>query len=356
MPTTKNAFARYKVLDKLLSDSHHNYSVADMTEIVNEHLADMGMYAVSRRCVEKDIHYLEFDGPFCVEIDRYKTPGYNGETGKTFTKTCLRYHNSSFSIFKKEMTDDEMYLLGEALKMLGQMDGLPNLEELENLRQGLEVNTDRQIVAMTTNPLENSTLFGQLFTDISQKLVIQVKYHRFVDQEEVRIYIVHPYLLKEYNRRWFLFAATNEENKMLCLPLDRIISATPMPGYAYRECKDNPLDYFDDIIGVTLLDNEPLQKILFWVSNKSKDYVLTKPLHDSQIHYKGQREQDLRRQYPNLHEGAFFQIQCRKNYELMRELTSYGSALLVLSPQNIVDQIRQGLKEMTDCYDTLSAL
>lgn len=355
MPTTKNAFARYKVLDKLLSDRHHNYSVADMTEIINEHLADMDMDVVSKRCVEKDIHYLEFDGPFCVEIDRYKAAGHNGETGKAFTKTCLRYHNPSFSIFKKEMTDDEMYLLGEALKMLGQMDGLPNLEGLERLRQGLEVNTDRKIVAMTTNPLENSTLFGQLFTDISQKLVTQVKYHRFVDKDEVRIFVVHPYLLKEYNRRWFLFAACDEDDKMLCLPLDRIISATPMPEYSYRECKDNPLDYFDDIIGVTLLSDKPLEKILFWVSNKSKDYVLTKPLHDSQIHYKGQREQDLRRQYPNLLEGAFFQIQCRENYELMRELTSFGDALLVLSPQNIVDQIRQRLKDMTTRYQTLSA-
>ena len=37
-------------------------------------------------------------------------------------KRCLRYANPSFSIFKKEMTDDEEYLLKEALSMLGQFD------------------------------------------------------------------------------------------------------------------------------------------------------------------------------------------------------------------------------------------
>lgn len=32
MPVTKNAFIRYKYLDELLSDYHHNYDINDLTE------------------------------------------------------------------------------------------------------------------------------------------------------------------------------------------------------------------------------------------------------------------------------------------------------------------------------------
>lgn len=58
---------------------------------------------------------------------------------------------------------------------------------------------------------------------------------------------------------------------------------------------------------------------MFWVSNVSKDYVLTKPLHVSQIHIKGEKADNLRDIYP-MQEGVFFSIDCKYNYELEREL------------------------------------
>ena len=36
MPVNKNAFIRYKYLDKLLSDRHHYYDINDLTEKVND--------------------------------------------------------------------------------------------------------------------------------------------------------------------------------------------------------------------------------------------------------------------------------------------------------------------------------
>lgn len=78
------------------------------------------------------------------------------------------------------MSDDEEYLLREAISMLGQFDGLPNLDRLESLRLGLGNNrNEKQIISFTKNPLENSNLLGELFTAISQKQVIELHYHVF---------------------------------------------------------------------------------------------------------------------------------------------------------------------------------
>lgn len=74
-----------------------------------------------------------------VEIERYSAPGYNSEKQKSYNKRCLRYTSPSFSIFKKDLSDDEEYLLKEALSLLGQFEGLPNLDALEGLRLGLGV-------------------------------------------------------------------------------------------------------------------------------------------------------------------------------------------------------------------------
>ena len=213
------------------------------------------------------------------------------------------------------MTEDEKYLLSEALSLLGQFDGLPNLDGLEALRKSLDVKTDRQIISFTKNPLENSTLLGELFTSISQKQVIELHFHKFDTPEIDRTVIVHP-----------------------------------LPSHNYVEYDGNLNERFENIVGVSLYDNRPVQTILFWVSDRSKDYVATKPIHESQKHYRGDKEAELRRQYPTLEGGAFFSIDCIENYELIRELTSFGEDLIVLSPEEVRRSVIQRIEEFYQAY------
>lgn len=70
---------------------------------------------LGRRTIEKDLYYLEYEGPFMVDIERYSVASYNPDKQKAYFKRCLRYAKPSFSIFKREMTDNEVCLLREAL-------------------------------------------------------------------------------------------------------------------------------------------------------------------------------------------------------------------------------------------------
>ena len=359
MPANKNAVTRYYILDKLLGNRYHNYSSKDLCQLVNEELKELrgpeGLErkaeAVSLRTIQDDLHYLEYEGPFLAEIEHYQidVPSQKNPY-KTVKKTCHRYADPSFSIFKKEMTEDEKYLLAEALSLLGQFDGLPNLEGLEALRKSLNVKTDRQIISFTKNPLENSTLLGELFTAISQRQVVELHYHRFDTPDEERTVTLHPYLLKEYNRRWYLIAAAEESGKLLNFALDRIDKVVPLPSHEYVPYDGDLNERFEDIVGVTLNEDKELQTIVFWVSDRSKDYVATKPIHESQRNIRGEQEKELREKYPMLCEGRFFSIDCIENYELTRELTSFGKDLIVLSPQNIVEQVQQRITEMQNEY------
>ncbi|MFI3298120.1 MAG: WYL domain-containing protein, partial [bacterium] len=245
MPVNKNAMTRYKILDDLLSDKYQNYSLDDLTRCVNEALNEMGVDSVSRRCVEKDINYIEYK-PFEAEIERYSAAGFKADMQKSYTKRCLRYADPAFSIFKKSMSDDERHLLSEALLMLGQFDGLPNLESLENLRLSLGVNgSENRAISFTKNPLENSTLLGQLFTAITNRQVIEIEYKPY-NAECSKNIMLHPYLLKEYNRRWYLFAAADVDDKLLHFNLDIIGNIEFLPSHPYRESKEDINEYFDD--------------------------------------------------------------------------------------------------------------
>lgn len=356
MPVNKNAMTRYKILDELLSSRYHNYSLDDLTEEVSNRMTDIypDFNGVVRRTIEKDIYYLECEGPFSVEIERYTAPSYNREKQKSYNKQCLRYAIPAFSIFKKDMTSDEENLLREALSLLGQFDGLPNLDALEGLRLGVGVKqNERKIISFTKNPLANSTILGELFTSISQKQVIEIYYHKFGNSNTQHRINLYPYYLKEYNRRWFLFACTETDKKMLCFGLDRIDKINPIPSHKYIDYDGNIDELFEDIIGVTLYEDSPLYIIVFWVSDFSKDYVMTKPLHESQKNVSSDKIKTLRNTYTTLKDGMFLQIECRFNYELIRELSSFGKDIMVLEPSIIQDKVWERIHEMNDCYSEI---
>ena len=124
MPANKNAVIRYKHLDELLSDRHHLYSRAELMAKVNAKLASDGYSTVTKRTIEYDL--LALTEIFGVEYDDNRVENY------------IRYEDPAFSIFTKELTEDERVLLKSVLDTVGQFKGLPNFEWLEQLKEKLE--------------------------------------------------------------------------------------------------------------------------------------------------------------------------------------------------------------------------
>lgn len=339
MPTNKNALIRYKYLDRLLSDHHHYYDIHDLTEKVNDMLYEDGFAEVTQRCIEKDLNTLEY-APFSAPIERFR---HNG-------KNCIAYGKYSFSIFKQEISREERNLLREVLSTIGQFDGLDNFTWLEDFKIGLGLEERRQIISFANNPyLQNSNLLGTLFDNISNEVVIRLSYHTFID-ESIRSIDYHPYLLKQYNERWFLLGAADSDQKILNFALDRIDKVEPLPEKKYIECPDDIYERFEDIVGVTLYEERQVEHIICWVSEASKGYVNTKPIHESYTPFKGEKESQLHEQYHKLDGGLFFSIDCIPNFELIRELCSFGSNLVVLSPESIREDIKNRLSAHLDQY------
>lgn len=331
MPITKNALIRLKYLDRLLSDRHHFYDRKTLWEKVNEMLSDAGFRQVTRRCIETDIIDL-MDAPFNAPIEKYIKNG----------KECLRYERG-FSIFKEELSWQERNLLSELLSTIGQFDGLDNFEWLDKFKIGLEIEDRKQVISFSNNPyLRNSNLLGTLFDHISNEVVISLSYHTFTDAT-VRSIDFHPYLLKQYNDRWFLMGAADSDKAILTFALDRIDNVGPLPERKYEDCTEDLAERFEDIVGVTLYEDRPVEHILCWVSDATKGYITTKPIHGSFTPIKDEKDMKLREEFPQLEGGLFFTLDCINNYELIRELCSYGGNLVVLSPESIRQEIKHRL-------------
>ena len=337
----KNAIMRYKILDSLLSNRNRYYSISELLEKVNEALELDGMEPVSRRCIEKDLNTLEC-APYEAAIERV---WYHG-------KKCIRYAEEGFSIFTKKLTEEEENLLSEVLNTIGQFDGLDTFEWLDSLKKRLDIKEHRRIIQFDSNPyFEGRNLIGSLFTAISNKQVLALKYHTFKDPQ-VREVVVYPYLLKEYNNRWFLIVGV-EDGTILNFALDRIDDFKPMPHIDYIEPDEDLESRFDDIVGVTLFKDKPTEDILLWVNEEGYQYVKTKPLHGSQRDVKGEEDKAVRERYPALQGGRFFRLQCILNYELEQLLMSKMNQLVVLEPATLKDSLINRIKKMDSLYSSI---
>lgn len=343
MPMNKNAVIRYRHIDSCLSHKHKRFTTQEIADYVNEKLREDDFPTVSLRCIQKDIKALT-EEVFFADLD-YKE--------RADGKKYIHYADPSYSIFTKELSEDEEHLLSEVLNTLGQFDGLNNFEWLDGLKQRLGVRECRRIIQFSANPdyLAGSNLLGKLFTAIANKQVIKITYHTFKEPEKPKKSLVHPYLLKQYNNRWFLIAG-GKDDFIINFALDRIDDFELVDGKKYKEPSMELEERFEEIVGVTLIKGASSEKILLWVSDKQMPYIQTKPLHGSQRVIKGARAEQLHKEY-GINDGHFIEINCIVNTELKQLIASQMDDMMVLSPQTLCNAMFERIEQQWNKYKAL---
>src|SRR5690606_11596058 len=102
--------------------------------------------------------------------------------------------------------------------------------------------------------------FSRLFNAIQYRKVLNIVYQGFKQQTPVQI-TLHPYLLKQYNGRWFLFGFNEALNAVSNLALDRILEAIETSKSFLAEDL-NFDEYFEDVVGVTVKDQSPVKVLI----------------------------------------------------------------------------------------------
>ena len=365
MPSNKNAVIRYMYLDQMLSDRYNKYTCEDLLVKVNERLAfagyptiggDQGDYEryikSGKRVIQLDLQALQ-ETPFNMEID---------SSEKRNGSPVYRYADQTQSLFSKPLSDDEKRLLQEVLNTLGQFSGLDNFEWLKELQEKLndkkafgrgpydkEMQDTRKIIYFSSNEFLKGTEFlSSLFAKISHRKVVDVEYVPFNGwPRTIRLY---PYMLKQYNDRWYLIGTPLETEEFpyrkdffLTLPLDRMNSVTAVDDEDYVDCEVSLEEMFDDIIGITWREEEELTEIVLAVKNSFTGYVNTKPIHSSQKKYPEAQQPALHEKYAGFEGYTFYHLNVKPNRELFNAIYRNGEDIILISPARIRVQMIQEL-------------
>lgn len=331
MATNKHAQIRYQALDRCFRNTGRRYFIEDLIKACNDAIYEHAGITdgVKKRQVQDDITFMESEAGWSILLDKIRD-------GR---RVYYRYEDNRYSINNQPLSETEVNQLKETIYMLNRFKGMPQFSWMEEILVRfastfkLRGNTT-SIVGFEQNPyLKGLNLFSDIFNAIVNKQTLRINYQKF--GKESKEYIFHPYFLKQYNNRWFLFGLCDhlkEKKSVTNLALDRIkqITYANIPYIENTDIEFN--EYFEDVIGVTVYEKE-IERIILEVDNILFPYVETKPLHGSQkIKERNQATVTI-------------ELNLIINYELENLLLGYIDKIRIVAPDHLKQKMVSRAKE-----------
>ena len=330
MANVKNGSFRESIIDRCLQ-SRRGYSTQEIFDKCNNALERRGEIPINAlNTIRNDIISIENRWHVVVEQIR---------SGREIR---YRYEDPHFSIFNTPLNEEEIAQLTQSVSMLRRFDGMPGFEWVEEMSAHLQSTVNacpEPIIGFDENKeLKGMAFFTPLFKAIAEKKTIKISYHTYRSGRMIEG-IIHPYYLKEYNQRWFLFALNDEFKNMSIYALDRIETLGKTSAKFIPNTEIDFSHYFDNIVGVSVKSDEVPQTVKIWVDKEQLPYTLSKPLHKSQTVIEEKEDG-----------GAIVAIKVIPNFELEQLLLSFGERFEVLAPSSLRDKIADRIKKNMEKY------
>lgn len=335
MPVNKLALLRYRIIDQCLQNSFKKWTLDNLIEAVSDALYEYeGITSgVSKRTIQLDIQTMRSD-----------KLGYHAPI-EVVNRKYYQYAEEGYSITNSPISGQDVDKLNEVVSLLKQFKEFSYFNDLSALITRLEdkvINREspkKSPVQFDKNEKLHGTQWLQpLHSAIVKCMSIDMYYQSF-KAKEPQVLHVFPYLLKEYNNRWFLLAGIDKGSKIMVLALDRMkgIKENPFRPFEPAEGID-VYTYFNDLIGVSKSPRQKPIEVVLRVKDDTMPYLKTKPMHDSQeiLEEKG--------------DYGLVKIKVIWNFELEREILGRGEAIEVISPSRLRRKIKQRLRRGLDLY------
>ncbi|HWB27612.1 MAG TPA: WYL domain-containing protein [Chitinophagaceae bacterium] len=332
MPDNKAFLTRIDIINDCFQNAKgKKWTKNDLLERVNEILYERHGKSVSSKTLFNDLDYLKNEKHAPIKKERSGTTNYF-------------YYSENFELHKTDLSGEEIEYLKDALVILKKVRNFKVVKDLgqvvDKLQHTIHLATpdNTDIIHFEHHTVsEGADYVDELFEAIKSKSSLRVSYQPFLSPLPNE-FLFHPYLLKQFRNRWFVYGRKENESRPTNLALDRIKKIRNSTAVFVENDMFQPDILFKHVIGVTLpYDGEPCQ-ITIKANAHQANYIRTKPIHNSQKIIKFHKDQSIT-----------LTINVIRNYELTSTLLSYGADIEVISPEIL----RTELKHI---FDTASSM
>lgn len=164
---------------------------------------------------------------------------------------------------------------------------------------------------------------------IHKRCKLEIEYIRY-GRSESKTHVVMPYLLKEYQQRWYLITKLDYRNEFVPFSLDknRLLSARLLTEKFQRDQDPEEVKKrFAEVIGITLGEEEDVETVIISLTADQAGYLESQPWHISQKCILDTLDE---KQY------SFSLI---PNVELEKKILSFIPAIRVVKPEWLREKI-----------------
>lgn len=329
MAAGKNPYVRYQVINACFTNKQKRYwSIIELIRKLEDY-----DFIVSERTVKLDLEAMRHDSRL----------GFHAPIAFCRKERAYHYTDADYTINALQLSDEQLRSFSAVVDLLQQFRGSQLVKDFEaaidKIARGVDVLRRQKVRGASIVYPERVPYYkgmkhlDPMMAAIDGKQCLRIAYQKFSKQKpEDRTF--HPYLLKEYEGRWYVLGYSEErESELTTLALDRIEkvqeATTPYRPNTFL----NINDYFKHTIGITH-HKGPVEEILLWFSPTQAPYVKTQHLHSSQ-----QIVEDT-------DQGLVIKLKLIINYELTSRLLGFCPHVRVLQPrtlnQQLDDLLRQG--------------
>jgi predicted DNA-binding transcriptional regulator YafY len=247
---------------------------------------------------------------------------------------------------EKDLLDsDDLFSLRMAITTLGHLKFFTLSKELNTIILKLERELGkneplkREFISLQNSYLKiDPGIFQTIFEATTYQKPIEIVYKSFNSTKSKNISF-HPYLMKQFNNRWFVIGYREDESTIDHFGVERI--AKVRVQYREKFNLDNIVeldDFNNNLFGVSNFKSK-VNKIELRFSKHRAPYFISKPPVEN-ISY-------------NIEKGGSIKVSfnCKINKELIAEILSFGNDVVVLKPRSLKDNLKSILQSALSLYD-----
>lgn len=331
MANSTHAHLRYNILDYCFRNK--SYSFEELLEFVNDGIAELYPgEGISTRTLRDDL-----------KVFRDKENGFAAPLPEKIR--VLKYTNPKFSIAQRPLLEYEQYLIDAAQQLMSRFENHPKYnklaEALIRFQDEEEQETDTSKILFYDHNEEYRGIkhLKPLYLAIKKNQVLQITFKGFQDNVETT-FEFHPHILKQYNRRWFVYGLNNTRNiNEWSIPLDeRLININILEECDYLNSSTDWNSFFRTMVGVVRPKNAAVEKLVLRFHNGRESYFKTKPFQPDYEEFFEEEKKDQ----------VWFETII--NQELVQQILSYGKDVEVLEPDKLKKSMRDHVEMMQNYY------
>lgn len=262
-------------------------------------------FEVSNRTIQRDIEQIRNEFGLEILYDRNKNGYYIDKQNSIYS--------NSFPHFLEIANTAE--LLMESFK------------ESKNALQHISFESNGELQGMQ--------YLKPSLSAIKDQRKITLAYKNFLTDKTNR-HSMQPYLLKQYQNRWYLIGLIDGMKEFRTFGLDRITELDVL-DQNFERIQFDPKDLFENIVGLTYSVNK-MEEIILALTPLQGKYVKSSPLHKSQ-----QILEDTDKEF-------ILKLKLIPNYEFKQRIMMMGEQVKVLKPDWLAEDVRISLESALQNY------